>query len=204
MLISYPTGTYNHGCAKLQTVWALPESIAPITNISPSHLRVLLPDGTTAPIPMLRNYDASLMLGIYFGPTSSGRTHICEMAQKGFIWANQIKSWPFPPLLAWQSLTHQRQPDDVRSCYCWSVPSQVFGTVFNRFTSNASRSSTSTATWISHGILIQSGIKVCKWQIMPWCPLHRNCPFFNVIGVLLLLIWLPWWWGTHHLLSRWA
>ncbi len=87
---------YNHGRAKLQTVQALPESIARITlpsgNIAPLHLRVLLPDGTSAPIPTLCNDDASLMLGIYFGPTSGGGTHIREMAQKGFIWDDWMKS----------------------------------------------------------------------------------------------------------------
>jgi hypothetical protein len=77
---------YDHGRAKLRTVKSLPESIAPITlpsgDIAPSHLRVLLPDGTSAPIPTLRNNHASLMLGIYFGPTSGGGTHICEMAKR--------------------------------------------------------------------------------------------------------------------------
>ncbi len=58
---------YNRGQAKLRTVKSLPESIAPITlpsgEISPSHLRVPLPDGTSAPILTLRNNHASLMLG---------------------------------------------------------------------------------------------------------------------------------------------
>jgi hypothetical protein len=39
---------YDCGRAKLQTVWALPESIAPFTlpsgDIAPSHLQVPLPD----------------------------------------------------------------------------------------------------------------------------------------------------------------
>ncbi len=105
---------YDRGRVKLQTVWALPECLAPITlpsrDIAPSHLQVLLPDGSTAPIPTLHNYDASLILGIYFGPISSGRTHTCEMAQKRFIWANWMKSPPLPPSLAWQCFTHQLQP----------------------------------------------------------------------------------------------
>jgi hypothetical protein len=50
------------------------------------------------------------MLGIYSGSTSSGGTHIREMAKKGFIWADQIKSRPLPPDLAWKSLAHQLQP----------------------------------------------------------------------------------------------
>jgi hypothetical protein len=80
---------YDSGHAKLHIVWALPESIALITlpsgGIAPLHLRVLLPDGSTALISTLRNDEASLMLGLYFGQTSGGGTHTCEMAQKGFI-----------------------------------------------------------------------------------------------------------------------
>jgi hypothetical protein len=78
---------YHHGRARLRTVKALPDSIAPITlpsgEIAPSHLRVPLPDGTSAPIPTLRNEHASLMLGIYFGSTSGCSTHMRKMAKKG-------------------------------------------------------------------------------------------------------------------------
>jgi hypothetical protein len=77
---------YDRGREKLRTVKALPDSIAPITlpsgEIAPSHLRVLLPDCTSAPIPTLHNKHASLMLGIYFGPTSGSGTHMREMAKK--------------------------------------------------------------------------------------------------------------------------
>jgi hypothetical protein len=80
---------YDRGRAKLRTVWALSKSIAPITlpsgKIVPLHLRVPLLDETTAPIPTLHNDDASLMLGIYFGPASGGSKHVCEMAQKGYV-----------------------------------------------------------------------------------------------------------------------
>jgi hypothetical protein len=59
---------YNRGWAKLRTVKALSDSIAPITlpsgKIAPSHSRVPLPDDMPAPIPTLRNEHASLMLGI--------------------------------------------------------------------------------------------------------------------------------------------
>jgi hypothetical protein len=105
---------YNRGRAKLRTVWTLPKSIAPITlpsgKIAPSHLRVPIPDGTTAPITTLRNNDASLMLGIYFGPTSGKGKHVHEMARKGYVWANRLRSCLLPPALSWQSFTHQLQP----------------------------------------------------------------------------------------------
>jgi hypothetical protein len=71
---------------------------------------VPLPDGTTAPITTLRNDDASLMLRIYFGPTSGGGKHVREMAWKGHVWANRLRSCTLPPALAWQSFTHQLQP----------------------------------------------------------------------------------------------
>jgi hypothetical protein len=86
---------YDHDRAKFQTVWALPESIAPFTlpsgNIAPPHLWVPLPGGSTAPIPTLRNDDVSLMLGIYFGLIPGGGAHTREMAWKGFIWADWMK-----------------------------------------------------------------------------------------------------------------
>ncbi len=77
---------YDRGWAKLRSVKALPDSIAPITfpsgEIDPSHLRVPLPGGMSAPIPTLQNEHASLMLGIYFSPTSGSSTHIWEMVKK--------------------------------------------------------------------------------------------------------------------------
>jgi hypothetical protein len=104
---------YDRGRAKLTTVRALPNSIAPITlpsgKIAPLHLKVPLPDGTTVTIPTLHNDDASLMLGIYFGPTSGGGKHVWEMAWKGYVWANRLRSHPLPPALVWQSFTHQLQ-----------------------------------------------------------------------------------------------
>ncbi len=100
--------------AKLRTIKALPDSIAPITlptgKIAPSHLQVLLPDGTMAPIPTLRNDDASLMLGVHLGPACGGEPHTRKMARKGYIWADRMKSCPLPPNLAWQSFKYQLQP----------------------------------------------------------------------------------------------
>jgi hypothetical protein len=76
---------YNCGRAKLRTVKAPPDSIAPITlpsgEIAPSHLRVPLPNGASAPIPTLHNKHASLMLGIYFSPTSGGSAHMRKTAK---------------------------------------------------------------------------------------------------------------------------
>jgi hypothetical protein len=50
------------------------------------------------------------MLGIYFGSTSGGGKHVREMAWKGCVWADRLRSRPLPPALAWQSFTHQLQP----------------------------------------------------------------------------------------------
>jgi hypothetical protein len=77
---------------------------------APSHMRVPLPDGTSAPIPTLRNEDASFMLGIGVGPASGGTTHVREMARKGYNWVDRMKSRPLPHDLAWRSFIHQLQP----------------------------------------------------------------------------------------------
>ncbi len=75
-----------------------------------SHMRVPLPDGTSAPIPTLRNEEASLMLGVWVGSASGGTMHVREMAPKGYNWADRMKSHPFPHDLAWRSFIHQLQP----------------------------------------------------------------------------------------------
>jgi hypothetical protein len=123
--------SYWYDCrwAKLRTVKALPDSIAPITlpsgEIAPSHLRVPLPGGTSAPIPTLQNEQASLMLGIYFGPTSGGGTHICKMAKKvtrGQTVSDHDRSLP---------TLHGRAPTryDVGNCYCCLASSETTETV---------------------------------------------------------------------------
>jgi hypothetical protein len=114
MLCLFLSYWYNRGWAKLRTGKALPDSIPPITlpssEIAPSHLRVTLPDGTSAPIPTLHNEHASLMFGIYFGPTFGGSTHMRKIAKKGYTWADRIRSQPLSSNLAWKSFTHQLQP----------------------------------------------------------------------------------------------
>jgi hypothetical protein len=60
---------FDKGRAKLRTINALPTPSSLITmpdgSIAPSHLRVPLPDGTSAPIPTLSNEETSLMLGVH-------------------------------------------------------------------------------------------------------------------------------------------
>jgi hypothetical protein len=77
---------FDSSRAKLKTIKALPDSITPITlptgKIAPLHLRVPLPDGTTAPIPTLRNKDAFLMLGVHLGPASGGELHTRDGAER--------------------------------------------------------------------------------------------------------------------------
>ncbi len=46
----------------------------------PSHLTVPLHDGSSAPIPTILTSEASLMLGIWFNPTSRGTKHMKEMS----------------------------------------------------------------------------------------------------------------------------
>jgi hypothetical protein len=72
-----------------------------------SHLTVPLPDGSTAPTPTIPTVEASLMLSIWFGPSSRGTTHMKEKCRKGFIWADILHSCPLPPSEAWVSFTLQ-------------------------------------------------------------------------------------------------
>ncbi len=43
-----------------------------------------IPDGTSEPIPTLKNKETSLMLGVNWGPSPGGGTHVGEMAKKGY------------------------------------------------------------------------------------------------------------------------
>jgi hypothetical protein len=125
---------YNHGCAKLRTVRALPALIAPITlpsgKIAPSHSRVPLPDSASAPIPTLCTKDATLMLGIYFSPTSGGGTHICKMAKKRLHMGrpDQIKSTP-TGLCMEEFYLPTTTRNDVGHCYHRHVTPQAPETV---------------------------------------------------------------------------
>jgi hypothetical protein len=105
---------FDKGRAKMRTISLLPSPSAFITmpdgTIAPSHLRVLLPDGTSEPIPALKNKETSLMLGVNWGPLSGGGTHVGEMAKKGYSWADQMRSCPLPHNLAWKSFNLQLQP----------------------------------------------------------------------------------------------
>ena len=105
---------FDKGRAKLRTISALPTPSSLITmpngSTAPSHLRVPMPDGTSAPIPTLRNEETSLMLGVHWSPSSGGNVHVNEMAKKGYNWADRMKSRPLPHDLAWKSFNHQLQP----------------------------------------------------------------------------------------------
>jgi hypothetical protein len=104
---------HDKGQAKLRIIRSLPTLSAYITlsngTIARSHLKVPLTDGASAPIPTLNSEEASLMLGVYFGPLSGGSTHIWEMAHNGFSWADQMTLCPLPHDLAWNSFAHQLQ-----------------------------------------------------------------------------------------------
>jgi hypothetical protein len=105
---------FDKGRAKMRTIRSLPTPTAliamPDGSTAPSHLRVPLSDGTSAPIPTLRNDDTSLMLGVHWSPTLGGGTQVVEMAKKGYNWADRMRSRPLPYNLAWKSFNLQLQP----------------------------------------------------------------------------------------------
>ncbi len=74
-----------------------------------------------------------------------------------------------------------------------------FWTNSNGFTSDASHYLMSIAISISCGVLYQSDIEAWEWQIMPWCLFGQNYHLSRLIGVLMLPIWRPWWWGVNLL-----
>ncbi len=98
---------YNPGRAKLRTVRSLPASIALIIllsgKIAPSHLRVPLQDGTSAPISTLCNKDVSLMLGY---------TLVLHLAV-------------VHTFARWQKRLHMGRPDQITS-----TPTHLHGRVF--------------------------------------------------------------------------
>jgi hypothetical protein len=124
---------YNHGRTKLRTVKALPDSIAPITlpsgETAPSHLRVPLPNGMSAPIPTLRNEHASLMLGIYFGPTSGGSTYIQEMAKKVMRGPTASGLAHSHPALHGRVYSPAPTWNDLGNCYSHLIAPETFETV---------------------------------------------------------------------------
>jgi hypothetical protein len=125
---------YDCGHSKLRTVRALLASIASITllsgKIAPSHLRVPLPDRTSAPIPTLRNEDVSLMLGIYFSPTSGSSTHIGEMSKKNLLMGrpDQITPTHIRPCME-QFYPPTTTRNDMGHCYHRHVTPQAPETV---------------------------------------------------------------------------
>ncbi len=104
---------FDIGRAKMRTISLLPAPSVFITMpdrfIAPSHLRVLLLNGTSEPIPTLKNKETSLMLEVNWGPSSGVGTHVREMAKKGYNWADQMRSCPQPHNLAWKSFNLQLQ-----------------------------------------------------------------------------------------------
>jgi hypothetical protein len=105
---------FNKCRAKMRTISLLLAPSAFITmpdgSIALSHLRVPLPDGTSEPIPTLKNKETSLMLGVNWGPLSGGGTRVREMTKKGYNWAVWMRSRPLPHDLESKSFNLQLQP----------------------------------------------------------------------------------------------
>jgi hypothetical protein len=89
---------FIHGRSSMGSIRALSEPSPFIPQLEgpilPSHLMVPLSNGTSAPIPALPPASISLVLGIWFGPSSCGTKHILEMYRKGHIWADKLHAGP--------------------------------------------------------------------------------------------------------------
>ena len=176
------------GWVKLRTVKALPDSIAPITllsgEIAPSHLRVPLPNGTSALIPTLQNKHASLMLmlGIYFDSTSGGSTHIREMAKKVMRGPTVSDLNRSLPTLHGRVLSTSSNPE-----WCWellllfNLP-RSYWNISNGFTSNVSITWTWSAILSSLGGWYQNATKGLAWRTLPWFPFLQKSPTYKAIG----------------------
>jgi hypothetical protein len=126
---------YNCERAKLRMVRALPASIAPITlpsgKIAPSHLKVPLPDGTLAPIPTLRNKDASLMLGIFWSYIWQRYTHLQDGKKRLHMGRpDQITSTPTQPCMEefYPPTTTRNDVGHWHRCHVTPQASETFST----------------------------------------------------------------------------
>jgi hypothetical protein len=88
--------TLTNGRAEMAGIENLPAPLAMILQPEgsplPSHMTVPLPSGISALMPSLPPTEASLMLGIWFGPSSRSTKHIAEMCRKGHNWADRLHS----------------------------------------------------------------------------------------------------------------
>ncbi len=120
----------------MRTISSLPTPLGLITmpdgSTAPSHLRVPLPDGTSAPIPTLRNEETSFMLGVHWSPLLGGSKHVNEMAKKGYNWVDHMKSRPLPHDLAWKSFNLQLQPGMAWGIATMVMPPQKLLAQFQR------------------------------------------------------------------------
>jgi hypothetical protein len=163
---------FHCGRAYMGTIATLPPPTSCIPQIDalslPLHLTVPLPNGLTMPIPTLPPSSASLMLGIWFGPSSRGTKHINEMCQNGHNWADCLHSRPLLHSEAWVSFSrsctlacHGDCP--LSSCCLVNCTWQQ-----NWFIANSSHYLASNATLNfcgTHSLNLSKGIRLPKFAL---------------------------------------
>jgi hypothetical protein len=151
-----------------------------------SHLTVSLPDGSTAPIPTIPTAEASLMLGIWFGPSSTGTKHVKEKCRKGFIWADKLHSCPLPPSEAWASFTLQLCPGTL-----WGIAMVVLSQ------HELYKETRPVFFWCLPLLGVQQHIEL-PWQTLPEMYQGIGLPNFTLISPATKLQYIQCNWGFNE------
>jgi hypothetical protein len=156
----------------------------------PSHLTVPLPDGTLDPILTIPTSKASLMLGIWFGPTSRGTKHMKEMCSKGFVWADKLNAHPLPPSVAWISFSFQLCPGML-----WGITTVVLSS------QELYQATRIVFFWCLPLLGVQQHIEL-PWRTLPEMYQGIGLPNFALISLAAKLQCIQCNWGFNKASSR--
>ncbi len=155
-----------------------------------SHLTVPLPNGSAASIRTISTAESSLMLGIWFGPSSRGTKHMKEMCHKGFTWAERLHSCPLPPSEAWAGFTFQLCPGML-----WGIATVVLSQ------HKLYKATWPVFFWCLPLVGVQQRIKL-PWQTLPEMHQGIGLPNFALISLAAKLQYIQCNWGFNEASSR--
>ena len=64
--------------------------------LTPAHIRILQPDGSTTLIPTLEIMESAKGSGVYFNVVGDGTDHLSNMREKGMTWIDKLCTKPLP------------------------------------------------------------------------------------------------------------